>query len=124
MRGYDVYAQEDGRMITWKAPGSVTFSFADAGQVPPDASLEIVYSTDEKPSGKIAFTAGGTSIDFTSSLVLAQGKGPRNARIPLRCLGKDELESLSIAATGAASMVIAKLQLIRDEAGGSCTGPF
>jgi beta-glucosidase len=124
VRGYDVFAQEDGRMITWKAPGSVSFAFADAGQLPPDAALEIVYSTDDRPTGKVSLNAGGTSIDFTSSLVLAQGKGPRTARIALSCFGKGDLDNLSLRASGAATMVIAKLQLVRGPAAGTCAGPF
>ena len=69
-------------------------------------------------------SAGGTQVDFTSSLVLAQGKGPRTARIPLSCFGEKGLRNLSINANGPASIVIAKLQIVRDPAAASCAGPF
>lgn len=68
--------------------------------------------------------AGGTQIDFASSLVLAQGKGPRTARIPLSCFGEKVLRNLSINANGPASIVIAKLQIVRDPAPASCAGPL
>ena len=124
VRGVDLNAQEDARMISWAGAGSVTFDFSGAGKLPENAVIDLTYAGNERPEGEVSLNAGGTSIDFTSSLILAQGKGPRTARIPLSCFGDAGVKSLSISATAPAEMLIARLRIIRDQAPASCEGPF
>ncbi|GAB5457908.1 MAG: exo 1,3/1,4-beta-D-glucan glucohydrolase [Henriciella sp.] len=83
LRGYDRDAQEDAREITFAAGGRV--ELAGPGEA---AAYRIVYEVPEAPAGKVTVGSGGNTLDVTSNMALAAGKGWREMVLTPACLSQ------------------------------------
>lgn len=83
LRGYDRDAQEDAREITFAAGGRV--ELAGPGEA---AAYRIVYEVPEAPAGRVTVGSGQSTLDVTSNMALAAGKGWREMVLTPACLSQ------------------------------------
>lgn len=124
---FDVRAQEDARELTWNEPAVLALRWPGLS-FPSEGALQIRYAVDRRPSGRASLSGlcngCDEAIDLTSSFALAEGKGWREMRIPLRCLAAAPLEGIEIAADEGFTLKLEDARLVRQEADGDCRGPF
>ncbi|GGD84852.1 1,4-beta-D-glucan glucohydrolase [Tsuneonella deserti] len=124
---FDAAAQEDARELTWLAPAKLQLRWPSKafGRA---SALRLRFSIDQRPAGKITISplcdGCSPSVDLTSTFALAEGKGWREARIPLQCLDTDRLEGLEVAAVAGFRMRLQDLRIIQQDNDGNCRGPF
>lgn len=124
VRAFDIAAQEDGRRLAWSGPAKVAFDWG-ARKLPQAGELVLRYRANAVPQGRIALAPNGTgaSIDLTSTFTLGAGKGWRNLRLPLTCLG-DDLTGFALESRDLFEFELDTLNIAPQTAGGECTGPF
>lgn len=102
VKGVDRTAQEDSRLLTWTGPASLTLRSDAAGQ----RDLVIDYAVDRGPSGPVTL---GASLDLQQTFRVAEGKGWRQMRLPVRCLGT---APWTLKASGPLTMRISAISLV------------
>lgn len=81
LSGYDRDAQEDAREITFAAGGRI--DLAGPGEA---AAYRIVYEVPEAPAGNVTAGSGESTLDVTTNMALAAGKGWREMVLTPACL--------------------------------------
>ena len=130
----DRFAQEDTKRFEWSAEGSVRLELASEGLRDLSAdglALHLVYAVPVAPQGEVAFVMGcGEAcegrLDVTASLRVAEGKGWREASVPLSCFadaGADLSQislPLSIESDGPASLSLSDVRIVDAPPGSGC----
>ncbi|NQX94533.1 MAG: glycoside hydrolase family 3 C-terminal domain-containing protein [Erythrobacter sp.] len=88
-RGIDKDRQEDAREITFGPGAELTLAGEGEG------ALLIEYSMERAPAGKVELELGGKTLDVSTELKLAEGKGWREMVLTSQCLNTDG-DSLTI----------------------------
>ncbi len=124
---FDRAAQEDARRITWTGPASLSFDWGKS-VLPEEGTLVMQVNVASQPTGSITLTPNcdgcDSSVDLTSSLDLAAGKGWRNIRIPLSCIDKDGLTGVKLASESAFVFGVDSIGIVPQATSEDCTGPF
>ena len=108
---YDANAQEDGRRITWAAPGEVTLRL----EQPLDAAgkaLEIDYGLDRANAGRIHFDFGAKVPGQGGALPTSDEPGGRNFTVPLRCFAATRVSALRFWAEAPAMLRLTRLRIV------------
>jgi beta-glucosidase len=114
--GLDRKAQEDARRITFAPGAKLSLTGPDSA-----AGWRITYQVSSRPAAPVTVTAGGTMLDITQGLSVAEGKGWREMVLTSACLGKTG-GSLSFASQGAFTLDIS--EVARDEAASAAECSF
>ena len=124
---FDRRAQEDARRLTWQRPAKLSLSWKGA-TLPRNASVILDIQAGARPSDRISLSplgsANGKTIDLTSSLELAAGKGWRRLIVPLACFGPEAPEGLVLASAGALEFEIDSMGIMPGSETVDCKGPF
>lgn len=80
-RGIDRNAQEDARAITFGPDTALDLSGPQGGN-----AYTISYLVNQRPAGPVTLESGGSTIDITQSLSVAEGKGWRDMVLTEECL--------------------------------------
>ena len=124
---FDRRAQEDARRLTWQRPAKLSLSWKGV-TLPRNASVILDIQAGARPSNRISLSplgsANGKTIDLTSSLELAAGKGWRRLTVPLACFGSQALEGLVLASSGALEFEIDSMGIMPGSDAVDCKGPF
>ena len=118
----DRLAQEDVRELIWSGPASWLITATASGLLPAatDATepvVEIDYAVSARPQGQVSIDCGAQCdrpVDATAALALAEGKGWRTLRLPLRCLTGDvrpERIGLRLRSDAALTMQVAHIRI-------------
>jgi len=105
--GIDRKAQEDARRIAFAPGAKLALSGPDSG-----AAWRIAYQVTARPTLAVTITAGGSAMDITRAMALAEGKGWREMVLTSACLGTAG-GSLNFASKGAFTLQIS--EITRDE---------
>ncbi len=130
----DRFAQEDTKLFEWSGEGSVRLELASEGVRDLSASglaMHLVYAVPVAPQGEVAFVmACGEAcegrLDVTASLRVAEGKGWREASLPLSCFaeaGADLAQitlPLAIESDGPASLSLSDVRIVDAPPGAGC----
>ncbi|GAA4035756.1 glycoside hydrolase family 3 protein [Erythrobacter jejuensis] len=82
-RGIDRNAQEDARLIQF-GPGTALDLSGPQGA----GGYRITYSVNQRPAGPVVLASGGSTLDVTQELSVAEGKGWREMVLTPNCLAK------------------------------------
>ncbi len=118
----DRLAQEDVRELIWSGPASWSIVATASTPLPAatDAAepiIEIDYAVGARPQGRVSIDCGAqctSTIDATAALALAEGKGWRTLRLPLRCLtatARPERIGLRLRSDAALTMQVAHIRI-------------
>jgi beta-glucosidase len=105
--GLDRRAQEDARRIAFAPGAKLTLTGPDSA-----AGWRITYQVSTRPGAPVTVIAGGTRLDITQGLSVAEGKGWREMVLTSACLGK-AAGSLTFASQGAFTLDVS--EVARDE---------
>ncbi len=119
----DRLAQEDVRELIWSGPASWSIAATASALLPAptDAAepvVEIDYAVAARPQGRVSIDCGAqcaSAIDATAALALAEGKGWRTLRLPLRCLTTDvrpDRIGLRLRSDAALTMQVAHIRIM------------
>ena len=124
---FDRNAQEDARRLIWTKLAKLTLAWNDT-TLPANPRLLFNIQTSTRPVSGVSLTplgvANGKSVDLTSSIELAAGKGWRRIAVPLACLGPDMPRGVSLEASGPVEFEIDALGVAASAETGDCKGPF
>lgn len=120
---FDVNAQEDARRLVWTGPSTLRLEFA-FDDLPEQGAVEIQYQLAEAPMEAVTLSSGDTSVDLSSTLALAAGKGLRMTQIPLECLAEGLPNGLSVESKGPLTLELTGLRIVSETAKQDCSGPF
>lgn len=124
---FDRNAQEDARRLTWAKPAKLKLDWKGA-TLPANARLTINIQTGPRPVSKLLLAPIGIenskSIDLTSSIELAAGKGWRRIAVPLACLGMGNPRGLTLEANGPIEFELDSIGIAPDADPVDCKGPF
>lgn len=82
-RGIDRNAQEDARAITFGPNTALDLSGPQGGN-----AYRIAYLVSQRPAGPVTLESGGSTLDITQALSVAEGKGWREMVLTEACLAK------------------------------------
>lgn len=122
---FDRNAQEDARRLVWQGAASLRLSWP-GGRLPVASSLVISLQASQRPASRLLLSASGAgkTIDLTSSLELAAGKGWRRIAVPLSCLGADDIKGMELRAEGPLAFDVDAIGIVPGAEPGDCQGPF
>ncbi|MEL7198785.1 MAG: glycoside hydrolase family 3 N-terminal domain-containing protein [Pseudomonadota bacterium] len=80
-RGLDRNAQEDARSITFGPNTALDLSGPQGGN-----AYRIAYLVSQRPAGPVVISSGGSHLDITQELSVAEGKGWREMVLTKQCL--------------------------------------
>ena len=124
---FDRRAQEDARRLIWQHPAKLSLSWKGV-TLPRDASVILDIQAGTRPSATFSLTpigpASGKSVDLTSSLELAAGKGWRRLTVPLACFGPAAPEGLVLSSAGPFEFEIDSMGITPGSPTVDCKGPF
>lgn len=124
---FDRNAQEDARRLTWVKPAKLILDWKDA-VLPANARLVLNIQIGPRPASKLLLApvgvGSGNSVDLTSSIELAAGKGWRRIAIPLVCLGTGMPRGVALEADGPLEFEIDSIGIVPDAGSMDCKGPF
>ena len=119
---FDAKAQEDGRKITWSAPGEVTLRLDPtvdaAGQ-----TLEMDYATDPAHAGAVHIDLEAGAHGVPAVLPPAPDQTGGHLALPLRCLGGPRIAALRFRAEVATFLRVTSLTTRPARAGEPCPAP-
>lgn len=126
-QGFDLRAQEDARRLTWSGPATLVLG-RDGPALPASGTLQVRYQINSKPRQSVMLSADcagcGPGVDLTSTLALAEGKGWREMRVPVRCLATSPFQGVKITAGGEFTLQLEDMRVVRQAADEDCRGPF
>lgn len=114
VRGLDRNAQEDARAIAFGTGTSLDFSGPQGGN-----AYRIEYQVAQRPSGTVVLSSGGSTLDITQNLSVAEGKGWREMLLTRDCL-EGLSNALTIASEAPFEIRIASIAL-EDTEGTQCS---
>ncbi len=79
--GIDRDAQEDARQITFGPQTAIDLSGPQGGN-----AYRIEYLVNQRPAGPVVLQSGGSSLDISQELLVAEGKGWREMIVTQQCL--------------------------------------
>lgn len=124
---FDRNAQEDARRLTWTKPAKLTLDWKGA-ILPANARLVLNIQTGPRPASTIVLAPSGVengkTVDLTSSIELAAGKGWRHITVPLICLGSGMPHGLTLEANGPIEFEIDSIGIAPNAGPMDCNGPF
>ena len=124
---FDRRAQEDARRLVWLRPASLSLTWKGVA-LPRNASVVLDVQARIRPSAKLSLapiaTASGLTVDLTSSLELAAGKGWRRLTVPLACFGPQAPEGLVLTSAGPFEFEIDSMGIMPGSEAVDCKGPF
>ena len=82
-RGIDRNAQEDARQLTFGPNTALDLSGPQGGN-----AYRIAYLVSQRPAGPVTLESGGSTLDITQALSVAEGKGWREMVLTQDCLAK------------------------------------
>ncbi|MBU2588935.1 MAG: glycoside hydrolase family 3 protein, partial [Alphaproteobacteria bacterium] len=113
--GIDRKAQEDARRIAFAPGAKLALTGPDSG-----AAWRIAYQVTARPTLPVTVTAGGSAMDITRPMALAEGKGWREMVLTSACLGTAG-GSLNFASQGAFTLQISEITRDETAAGAECS---
>ncbi|MGB3166006.1 MAG: glycoside hydrolase family 3 N-terminal domain-containing protein [Alteraurantiacibacter sp.] len=114
-RGVDRNAQEDSREVAFAAGSVLAIEGEGAGN-----AYRITYSVDTRPTAPVTVRSGGSSLDITQSLSIAEGKGYREMVLTGECL--DGLDNrVEFASTSAFTIRFAVIEKVELGEGTECS---
>ncbi|WP_203291241.1 glycoside hydrolase family 3 protein [Maricaulis parjimensis] len=130
----DRFAQEDTKRFEWNGGGAVRLELASEGVrdlSAPGLAFNIVYAVPVAPEGDVAFVmeCGETCegrLDVTAPLRVAEGKGWREAAIPLHCFAEAGADLTQITlpflieTDGPASLSLSDVRIVDAPPGAGC----
>lgn len=125
--GIDSKAQEDARRIAFTGPAAMRLLFEER-DFPSQAAVKIRYQVHARPAAPVLLTAlasdAAAGIDLTPTFALAQGKGWREAEVPLACLATGDIAGLNLASADAFVFDLETIRVVPQATQMDCTGPF
>lgn len=125
--GIDRNAQEDARRLTWTGAGEVRFDWMGS-ILPRNAVIVFSIQSGTRPTSRISLAPlggeRGTDLDLSPSFDLASGKGWRNLRIPLACLGATGSNGIILRSNGPFAFELDSLGILPGPVEADCKGPF
>lgn len=128
----DRLAQEDARELVWTGPASWLIA-ASANVATPavtdghELAIEIDYSVSARPQGTVRLSCGTACpapLDVTAAMALAEGKGWRTLRVPLRCLAANAVPAsvgVRLTSDAAFTMQLSNIRTIAAPATQGCS---
>ena len=124
---FDRRAQEDARHLIWQRPASLSLTWKGV-TLPRNASVVLDIRAQTRPSATLSLapltTANGRTVDLTSSMELAAGKGWRRLTVPLACFGPQAPEGLVLTSAGPFEFEIDSMGIMPGSDAVDCKGPF
>ncbi len=84
-----VNTQQDGKLVTWTGPATLSAYGAKAVALPAfataDGALQFDTIVSAAPAGKVTVSVGATALDMTQVFKRLAGKQKQTVRIPLAC---------------------------------------
>lgn len=113
--GTDRRAQEDARRIAFGPGAKLTVSGPAS-----TAAYRVSYLVVNRPAGPVTVTAGGTPLDITQGLSVAEGKGWREMVLTAKCLGETG-GALTFASEAPFAFQISEIARDEAAAGAECS---
>jgi beta-glucosidase len=113
--GVDRRAQEDARRIAFGPGAKITLTGPAS-----DAAWRISYSVTSRPAAPVTVTAGGTALDITQGLSVAEGKGWREMVLSKACLGEAG-GKLTFSSTAPFAFQISEITRSEGDAAAECS---
>jgi beta-glucosidase len=124
---FDRTAQEDARRLTWTKPAKLKLDWKGA-ILPANARVVLNIQTGSRPASTLLLAPigveNGKTVDLTSSIELAAGKGWRRIAVPLTCLGTDMPRGLTLEANGPIEFEVDSIGIAASAGPMDCKGPF
>ena len=128
----DRLAQEDARELVWTGPAAWLIATSTSVAAPTvtdghELAIEIDYSVSARPQGTVRLTCGSacmTPLDVTAVMALAEGKGWRTLRVPLRCLAVNATPAaigVRLSSDGPLTMQVSNIRTIAAPASQGCS---
>ena len=123
----DRNAQEDVRRLVWSGPASLILNIPPLSDPASSYDMVIDYQVIARPDGTLLLAADcsdcSAGADLTSTIKLSENKGWRTARIPLACLGQQNVSALRLKGSRV-SLNVSRVHLVAAAGNADCTGPF